>query len=120
MTSERDESLHVLQHALGLDDYGQGTWHRNHYVCGPGHHGYDLCMEHVAAGRMVQHESGAIFGGDFCFTVTDAGKAHVREKSPVPPKLTRSQRRYREWLTSGADFTGMKFGEWLKAGEAGR
>ena len=89
--SDRDKSLHVLQHALGLDDYGQGEAYRNHYVCGPGHHGYDLCMAHVEAGRMVRSEP--------------------REKSPEPTKLTRAQKRYREWLRADC---GMEFVEWLK------
>lgn len=111
----RDESLHVLQHALGLDDYGQGTWYRNHYVCGPGHHGYDLCMQHVEAGRMECHEARALFGGDYCFSVTDAGKGYVREHSPEPKKMTRSARRYRKWLVSDVD---MSFGDWIKGGGA--
>ena len=117
----RDASLHVLQHALGLDDYGMGdrgmhpfNAYRNHYVCGPGHHGYDICMEHVEAGRMERHEPRAVFGGGHCFTVTDAGKAYVRDHSPKPPKLTRAQKRYRDWLDSGSAVSGMKFGDWLK------
>ena len=109
--SDRDKSLHVLQHALGLDDYGQGEAYRNHYVCGPGHDGYELCMAHVEAGRMVRSEPREIFGGDYCFQVTEEGKAHVREKSPEPTKLTRAQKRYREWLRADC---GMEFGEWLK------
>ena len=88
--ADRDESLHVLQHALGLDDYGQGKAYRNHYVCGPGHDGYELCMAHVEAGRMIRHEPYGIFRGTtYCFQVTDAGKRWVREKSPEPTKRKR-------------------------------
>lgn len=106
-------SLAVLQHALGLDAYGRGTWYRNHYVCSPGHHGYDACEAHVLAGRMVRHEPRPLFGGDYCFVVTDAGKDYVREHSPPPPKLTRSQRRYLAWINADC---GVSFGEWLKCG----
>lgn len=28
------EQLHVLQHALGLDKYGQGEMYRNHFCAG--------------------------------------------------------------------------------------
>jgi hypothetical protein len=109
----RDESLHILQHALGLDDYGQGTWYRNHFVTGPGGKDWDMCTEHVEAGRMVRHEPRAIFGGDdcYCFVVTEAGKAFVREHSPKPPKVSRSKQRYRDWLKVG-DL--IEFGDWLK------
>lgn len=113
--AERDQSLHVLQHALGLDDYGQGRAYRNHYVTGPGCDGWALCMAHVAAGRMVRHDPRAIFGGDYCFTVTDAGRQFVREHSPEPPKLSRSKQRYEAWLRSSVD---VPFGEWLKSGGA--
>lgn len=109
----RDESLHVLQHALGLDDNGQGTWYRNHFVCGPGHNDYERCEAHVAAGLMVRHEPRPLFGGDYCYVVTDAGKEFVRSRAVAPPKLTRSQRRYREFL---ARDTGESFGEWIRAG----
>jgi hypothetical protein len=113
MPAERDPSLHCLQHALGLDDYGQGTAFRNHYVCGPGHHGWDLCMAHVEAGRMWRAEPCELFGGDYCFVVTDAGREYVREHSPKPPKVSRAKTRYRAWLRSNAD---MSFGEWLQGG----
>jgi hypothetical protein len=103
--------LHILQHALGLDQYGQGTQYRNHYVCGPGHHGYDDCRALVSAGLMVERPPHELYGGDSCFTVTDAGKEAVLRESPDPPKLTRGQKRYREWLRADC---GMKFGEWLR------
>jgi hypothetical protein len=112
---KRDESLHILQHALGLDDYGQGNPYRNHYVISPGCDGWELCSAHVEAGRMVRHEPRAIFGGDdcYCFVVTEAGREHVHEHSPKPPKVSRAKSRYRMWLRSNTD---MAFGEWLKEG----
>lgn len=111
--SERDPSLHILQHSLGLDDYGQGKQYRNHFVTGPDCDNWSMCMAHVEAGRMVRHGPRAIFGGadSYCFVVTDKGRAFVISNSPQPPKLTRGQRTYRRFLDCDS---GMKFGEWLK------
>jgi hypothetical protein len=105
--------LHYMQHALGLDDYGQGSWYRNHFVAGPGCDSWEALCRLVELGLMRRHEPRALFGGDYCFVVTEAGKQHVREHSPAPPKLSRAKARYRAWLRSGAD---MPFGEWLKGG----
>ena len=109
----RDQSLHILQHALGLDDYGRGKEYRNHYVADEGCDGFAECMAHVEAGRMFRRGPSDLYGGrkSYCFTVTDAGRAYVREHSPKPPKRTRAQRRYAEWLEADC---GLSFGEWLK------
>lgn len=111
----RDPALHILQHALGLDDYGQGNAYRNHYVANVDGDSYALCMTHVEAGRMTKHGPSEMYGGgwSYCFVVTEAGRKYVREHSPRPPKLTRSQRRYREFLHADS---GMSFGEWLRGG----
>ena len=110
---ERDESLHILQHALGLDDYGQGTAYRNHYVAGEDHYNWPLLMAHVEAGRMWRADPCELFGGAYCFAVTDAGRAYVAGHSPKPPKVSRAKARYRKWLKSNVD---MSFGDWLKRG----
>jgi hypothetical protein len=111
-----DPDLHILQHALGLDDYGQGNAYRNRYVATDGSDDFARCQAHVEAGRMVRHGPSDLFGGgrSFCFVVTDAGRQYVRERSPKPPRLTRSQRRYREWLNADS---GMPFGEWIREGQ---
>jgi hypothetical protein len=116
----RDPDLHILQHALGLDDYGQGSAYRNHFVASPSSAiTWAMCMAHVEAGRMVRHEPREMFGGEdcYCFVVTEPGRQYVREHSPRPPRvhLTRSQRRYREFLQSDS---GLSFGEWLRARSA--
>ncbi len=103
--------LHVLQHALGLDDFGRGKAYRNHYTCGPGHHGFDDCRAMVAAGNMVERAPHALFGGDSCFCVTDEGRSAVLRYSPQVPRTTRSQRRYLAYLEADS---GVSFGEWLK------
>lgn len=99
--------LEILQHALGLDKYGRGDSHRNHFCAG----GYDLadCAELVAIGymRSWRHEMLPYFN---CW-VTDKGKVAVSRESPRPPKLTRAQRRYRAFLNADS---GLSFIEWLK------
>ena len=46
----------------------------------------------------------------FNCSVTDAGIKAMREESPAPPKLSRSQIRYREFLDADC---GMTFKEWM-------
>jgi hypothetical protein len=124
--SDRDPSLHVLQHALGLDDYGRDKRgripadveepYRNRYVIGPDGDAWRLCMAHVEAGLMTRRdECQSWTGGMSCFCVTAAGLEHVRANSPKAPKVSRSKRRYERWLDI-SDVTGQSFGEWLKAG----
>ncbi len=111
MSEVTKSQLHYMQHALGLDDHGQGSWYRNHFVSGPGcDHWEELCQL-AELGLMVRHEPRALFGESYCFVVTEEGKRYVREHSPLPPKLSRGAERYRRWLRSGVD---MPFGEWLK------
>lgn len=106
--------LEILQHSLGLDKYGkaprgfQGST-RNHFCAGGPD--VELCRENVAMGYMQEHGSGEITGHDPLFTVTDAGRKAVREYSEVPPNLTRSQKRYRQFLDADS---GESFGEWMK------
>lgn len=105
--------LHYMQHALGLNDYGQGRWYRNHFVSGPECDSWEALCQLVELGLMKRHEPRALFGGgdSYCFVVTEEGKRHVREHSPAPPRLSRSAERYRRWLRSEV---GMPFGEWLR------
>lgn len=107
------ENLNILQHALGLDGHGQGRSYRNHFVATEDGDDFAACEAHVAAGRMTRHGPGGLFGGpsSYCFVVTDVGRQHVADNSPPPPKLTRSQRRYREYLAQDTDIS---FEEWLK------
>lgn len=102
--------LDILQHALGVDEFGQGEVYRNHFVAGPGHTDYADCLGAADLGLMRHYERKHVVGGHV-FRVTEAGRHYVREHSPQPPKLTRSQRRYRDWLNGPADF--MSFGDYL-------
>lgn len=105
------KQLHILQHSLGLDDYGRGRAYRNHFATGTESDDYADCLALVEAGLMQGHGRQGIGGGMFGFTVTDAGKAAIREHSPKPPKVSRSRARYLQFLDADCDCT---FGEWLK------
>jgi hypothetical protein len=104
------EKLHILQHSLGLDQYGNGRQYRNHYVAG----GDDVerCRSLVSDGYMVKNRS-PFSGGDPWFSVAAKGIDYVALNSPAPPpkpKLTRSQERYQRFLHSDC---GLTFGEWI-------
>ena len=110
----RDASLHILQHALGLDDYGRGKSYRDHFVTGPGCDDWELCEEHLKAGRMTRRGPHELYGDSYCFTVTDVGRDFVLEHSPAPPRMSASKKRYLTWLRVADVYPDMTFGEWLK------
>lgn len=100
--------LEILQHSLGVDKYGRGEMYRNFFCAG----GDDepTCRELVGLGLMRQHPTTETYPYFNC-SVTELGKQAVREQSPKPPKLTRSQQRYRRFLDADS---GLSFGEWLR------
>lgn len=102
--------LEILQHSLGVDRYGQGEMYRNCFCAGSGDE--PVCRELIALGYMQQHRTTEVFPYFNC-SVTEAGKRAVREQSPKPPKLTRSQKRYREYL-DWTDAWGGTFREFLE------
>ena len=108
------EQLGILQHALGADEYGRGKdvghgeFNRNHFCADKADE--QTCRDLVALGYMREHRHTELFPYYNC-TVTDAGKAAMIAASPEPPKLTRSQKRYRDFLDTD---NGERFGEWLK------
>ena len=108
------EQLQILQHSLGVDRHGQGSMYRDHYAVGPGCDSWDDCQRLVRLGLMVDHGPQRPLGSLHYFRVTAAGKAHVREASPPPPRRTRSQLRYEHWLRV-ADAVGMTFGQFIKS-----
>lgn len=104
MTSEQ---LQIMQHALGVDKYGQGEMYRNHFCAGLSDE--TACRELVALGYAEQFERAYL--PYFNISVTDAGKQAMLEASPKPPKRSRGQKRYREFLKAD---TGRSFIEWLR------
>lgn len=105
--------LHILQHSLGVGDYGDKPSHRSHFVAGPGSDDYDNCMALVVDGFMTRRAGTAISGGDDIFSVTAAGRDHVALNSlarPPEPKLTRSQKNYQAYRHSECCES---FAEWM-------
>lgn len=110
--------LHILQHSLGVDEHGRGPQYRNRFVTDPDCSDGKVCAELVALGLMRDLGAMSLAGGMHCYHVTAEGKVAMWENSPKPPKLTRSQVRYREWLRGADALGGMKFGQWLRRGRA--
>lgn len=118
--------LHILQHSLGCDSFGQYRTHgrphvdegdgcfgyyRNRFVTDPECDDGKLCVELVALGLMKDHGAQSIAGGMHCYTVTREGVAAMKQHSPKPPKVSRSRARYHQFLH--ADL-GCTFAEYLK------
>lgn len=108
--------LHILQHALGCDQYGQGTRYRRHFATGPGSKDFADCQALCEQGYMTHNGPEPMLGRMYYFQVTQSGETAMEDASPQPPKLSRARQRYHEFLNEDS---GMKFGEWLKA-QAGR
>ena len=106
------EALHILQHSLGVDGYGDGNQYRNRFVTPPDSADGKLCEELVAKGYMRNYGPQSIAGGMHCYTVTPAGVDAVALQSPVRPKLSRAKRRYQVWLRAD---TGHSFADWIGA-----
>jgi hypothetical protein len=106
-------TLEILQHSLGLDEFGRGPAYRNRFVTGGSGPDHEDCARLEGEGLMVRVSVAAeLIGGGTLFCVTDAGRRYVRERGPAPPKLTRSQQRYERYLDADSD---LSFGEWICA-----
>lgn len=99
-----DKKLSILQHSLGVNEFGQGEQYRNHFVTGQGSVDWTACNELVGTGLMTVKRNHELSGGDDCFWVTAAGKKYVSEKSPQPPRVSRSKARYKRYLEYGDGF----------------
>lgn len=110
-----DSELHILQHSLGVGDYGDKPSHRNHFVTGEGGSDYQICQALAEKGLMkIRPMNKALTGGDDCFVVTPKGIDYVALNSPrrpPEPKMTRSQKNYRDYLDADCDCS---FGEWMR------
>lgn len=105
--------LQILQHALGLDQYGCGDPYRNRFVTGESGSDHVGCLALVEAGLMIVMGGNELTGGDDLFFVTSDGKQYVADHSPKRPKLSRSKQRYQEYLNSANLYDG-GFGEYLR------
>ncbi|OCG82135.1 hypothetical protein LMG667_19770 [Xanthomonas euvesicatoria] len=85
------------------------------FLTGAGSPDFDPCLDLTTRGLLTRHRPNALSGGSEIFRITDAGRAATaaHAKSTVPTPLTRSQRRYRAWLSSNSP---LSFGQWLRRG----
>lgn len=110
--------LEMMQHALGLDQYGQPLddykgcsddefprCYRNRYVT------YDVspcgrnCEEMIQAGWMAKPSRQPSFiGGMTNYFVTRAGYEAVKKFSPQPPRLSRAKQRWQDYLATDGVF----------------
>jgi|WetSurMetagenome_2_1015567.scaffolds.fasta_scaffold212072_2 hypothetical protein len=98
------ELLHILQHSLGVDQYGKGEQYRNHFATGPGGKDFVNCQQLTEMGFMQYLGTRKMWGDMHCFVVTTAGKDAVALESPKPPKISRSKARYQRFLEYGDGF----------------
>lgn len=111
------EQLHIIQHSLGCDKYGisinrfpcEKLYYRNHYVSDPTP---DLTWL-VDEGYMTCSKGNELSGQMNVYRVAGKGISAMKKESPPTPKLTRSQKRYKEYLHEESSWS---FGEWLKYG----
>ncbi|GMW01489.1 MAG: hypothetical protein AMXMBFR84_26260 [Candidatus Hydrogenedentota bacterium] len=95
------DQLHILQHSIGADKYGQlpKTPYRNYYCTYPEGDAIDDLRALVAAGLMVDRGQLSTNDKMIVFQVTPAGQKAMKEASPDAPKVSRSQRRYERYLS---------------------
>jgi hypothetical protein len=117
--------LHILQHSLGCDKYGQteyrgtdegdGCWwySRNRFVTDPKGKDGALCQVLVAQGYLTDHGPQQIAGGMHCYTVTEAGRDAMINESPRAPRLSKSKQRYLYWRRVADAFGNHTFGDFL-------
>ena len=104
------EQLHILQHSLGSDKYGRG-YSRDYYCVGVEDEitlkdiRFLVSQGWMRAGHTINE------GRDQYYFVTSLGLSAMVGESPKPPKLTRAQQRYQDFLHADC---GMSFGKYLK------
>lgn len=111
MTSRQ---LEILQHALGVDEYGRTPkgftpYTRNHFCAGVGDE--PDCRELLALGFMAEHERTRWLPYLNC-SVTVVGIKAMHAESPRAPKVTAAAMRYQEFLDY-SDVADCTFREWL-------
>jgi len=111
------EQLHILQHALGVDKYGQGKPYRDYYCCGLDDAATLLDLRVLVTLGYMREGHKINEGRDQYFFVLPSGLSAMRGHSPKPPKVSRGRQRYLEFLNSEC---GMSFGEFLKWRHANR
>lgn len=106
--------LEILQHSLGVDQFGRGEQYRNRFVTDEGSMDHPTCMEAVGRGLMTRHAGNALTGGDDLFTVTPEGRAYVTSRSPRPDRRQKARDRYSRFLDLADVIPDLTFGEFLR------
>jgi hypothetical protein len=110
--------LAIMRHTLGLSEFHpEREPYRNFFDAGdppsdghPGHSDLPTLLTLESRGLMARSRPPGFMPREtMVFHVTEAGKA-CKLAFPIP-KLTRGQRRYRNFLRADC---GLSFGEWLK------
>lgn len=107
----KPEHLHILQHSLGLDEFAKGSWYRNRFVTEPTSSDGILCQELCSLGLMKDYGSNNLIGEMHTYCVTEKGMDECVKNSKAPPKLSRGQKRYKQYLKSDC---GLSFIDWLR------
>lgn len=96
----------ILLHTLGIrvTDDGITESYRNHFVTGEGHHDLAAVRKLTSLGLMEPRRIPAfLHSADHLYAVTEAGRAvalaEAQKRLSRRPRLTRSQKRYRRWLS---------------------
>ena len=112
------EQLHILQHSLGADKFGcnsdgirGGKFHRDYYCAGLNNNDVMGDILYLVSQGWMREGHKINEGRGQCFFVTVLGLSAMLNASPKPPKLTRDQKRYRDFLRADC---GYSFGEYLK------
>ncbi len=105
------EQLDIMRHALGTNYTPRHE--RNHYLARLEDGSTLTAIKDLVARGLMSPRSKINDGQDQYFVVTPEGQALVARLTPPPPRLTRSQKRYRGYLRSGAADC-MTFGEYLR------
>lgn len=74
-----DRQLKILQHSLGVDQYGQGPMYRNHFYAGEADQ--ETCRELLFMGYMALHGILGHAARATNYTVTELGKQAMCEAS---------------------------------------
>ncbi len=119
--------LSILQHTLGLDQYGQPpkgrvpcsdddfpNCYRNNYVIGEESPDFATLCDLVTCGLMTDAGAKEILGGMHVFHATQRGFEAVRRYSPRPPKQTKAQRRWQHFRDV-REAWGLTFKEYLNS-----
>ena len=120
------ELLHILQHSLGVDKYGQhprghiprdegdgcGPYYRNRFATDQDSDDCLRCRELTDMGFMQCCGMPSWMGGMVCYVVTPEGMEAMRDHTPKPPKVSKARERYLYWRGISDVFP--SFIGWLK------